>query len=349
MKLTREQSNEMKGYAILLIMIHNYVDHIMGMGCNEMAYSAQATSDFVTMATTQPSIWHLFSFTGWIGVALFLFASGYGLTMKYGSGTIDTRSYVRRHTVKLWTLLAPVYLLYVVVQHWWCGNPHNWQSVIAQLTFTINFFSYGDNGFVLEPGVYWFFGAILQFYLVFLSIRKWHTRWLITATICALALHYTFLYFTSDDTMWWFRQNCIGWGAPFLLGMIAARTTCNPSRRHVALMCPASLIGLCLCLTIKPLTPLTEACTILFFWSIVRLFGFRAIGTIGIISASIFVIHPFVRMVLYKALGDSGLGLAAMVAIYFVAVMLLSLLHRSLHRRLFATRAHSGTASSTGV
>ena len=39
MVLTREQSNGMKGYAILLIMIHNFVDHLMGIGCNEMAYS----------------------------------------------------------------------------------------------------------------------------------------------------------------------------------------------------------------------------------------------------------------------------------------------------------------------
>ena len=61
MTLTREQCNGLKGYAILLIVIHNYVDHIMGMGCNEMAYSQAATTDFTTMVMTQPSIWHFFS------------------------------------------------------------------------------------------------------------------------------------------------------------------------------------------------------------------------------------------------------------------------------------------------
>ena len=100
MVLTREQSNGMKGYAILLIMIHNFVDHLMGIGCNEMAYSPSATADFVAMATSQPSVWHFFSFTGWIGVALFLFVSGYGLTRKYGHGIEDKPGFICRHTVK---------------------------------------------------------------------------------------------------------------------------------------------------------------------------------------------------------------------------------------------------------
>ena len=211
MELTRKQCNGMKGYAILLIMIHNFVDHLMGMGCNEMAYSPAATADFISMATSQLSIWHIFSFTGWIGVALFLFASGYGLTRKYGSGNVNTSHFIRRHLVKLWILLIPVYLLYVMVQHFWCGEPHNWQSIITQLTFTINLLSYRNNQFVIEPGVYWFFGVILQFYLVFLFIQKWKTNWLAGLILCSLALHYFFLYNTNDDTMWWFvfRQSDI--------------------------------------------------------------------------------------------------------------------------------------------
>lgn len=337
MVLTREQSNGMKGYAILLIMIHNFVDHLMGIGCNEMAYSPSATADFVAMATSQPSVWHFFSFTGWIGVALFLFVSGYGLTRKYGHGIEDKPGFICRHTVKLLLLLIPVYLLYVVVQHYWCGEPHNWQSVIAQLTFTINLLSYGDNGFVIEPGVYWFFGAILQFYLLFLSIRRWRASWLIIAMACAIVLHYFFLYFTNDDTMWWFRQNCIGWGAPFLLGMIAAKSSWQPTKPSLLLLCATSLILLFISLGNKPLMPFTEVFTILFFGSLVLMLNLRIINAIGVISASIFVIHPFVRMTFYKAFENSELGVTPMIVIYFVTVMLLSVVHFWFYRK-FSTK-----------
>ena len=334
MMLTREQCNGLKGYAILLIMIHNYVDHIMGMGCNEMAYSQAATTDFTTMVTTQPSIWHFFSFTGWIGVDLFLFVSGYGLAHKYGYGDIDKKGFIRRHVIKLWVLLAPVYILYVAVQHYWCGEPHNWQSIIAQLTFTTNILSYGDNGFVIEPGVYWFFGAILQFYLLFLFIRKWNVNKLMIALACGLALNYAFLYLTTDDTMWWFRQNCIGWFAPFLFGMIASKIPYEPSKSWLWILLPASLTTLYLCITIKAFIPLTELCTILFFGSLVLLMNLKLINIVGMISASIFVIHPFIRMTLYKALGSSTLSISAMVAIYFALVMAFSLLHHLLYRKV---------------
>ena len=332
MMLTREQCNGLKGYAILLIMIHNYVDHIMGMGCNEMAYSQEATTDFITMVTTQPSIWHFFSFTGWIGVALFLFVSGYGLARKYGDGDIDKTSFIRRHVIKLWVLLAPVYILYVAVQYYWCSEPHNWQSIIAQLTFTTNILSYGDNGFVIEPGVYWFFGAILQFYLLFLFIRKWSAGKLMIALAGALALNYAFLYLTTDDTMWWFRQNCIGWCTPFLLGMIAAKSLYTPSKSWLWVLLPTSLAALYLCMTIKAFIPFTELCTVLFFGSLVLLMNLKPINVFGMISASIFVIHPFIRMILYQALGNSTLSISAMVAIYFVIVLAFSLLHHLLSK-----------------
>lgn len=323
----------MKGYAILLIMIHNFVDHIMVMGNNEMAYSPSATADFVSHALSHPSAWHIFSFMGWIGVALFLFVSGYGLMRKYGSESIDTKAYIKRHIIKLWVLLAPMYILYVVVQHWLCGEPHNWQSIVTQLSFTVNILSYGDNGFVIEPGVYWFFGAILQFYLLFLLVRRWRTGWLFAAMLGAIALHYGFLYFTNDDTMWWFRQNCIGWGAPFLLGMIAAKSSWQTSKRWLILLLPVSAVLLSLCLTIKALMPMTEVCTVLFFGSIALLINIKPINAVGIISSSIFVVHPFVRMVLYKLLGNTALSIGAMVAIYVIIVAALSMLHHWLYRR----------------
>lgn len=323
----------MKGYAILLIMGHNYVDHILGMGNNEMAFSATATADFVSQIFHHPSVWHILSFMGWIGVALFLFASGYGLTSKYRDQAIHYGEYIKRYIVKLWVLLVPIYILYIVVQHWCFGESLNWQSVVAQLTFSINILSYGNNAFTIEPGVYWFFGAILQFYLLFPLLHRWRMRWLVAALVGAVALHYGFLYLSSDNTMWWFRQNSIGWGAPFLLGIIAAKSSWQPSKGVLVAICLLSLALLSLSLVVKAMMPLTEVCTVAFIGSITLLVNIKPINAVGDISASIFVIHPFVRMILYETLDDSALGLTAMVAIYVAVVAVLSIAHYQLYRR----------------
>ena len=73
--------------------------------------------------------------------------------------------------------------------------------------------------------------------------------------------------------------------------------------------------------------PFTEVFTILFFGCLVLLVNLRFINLIGVISASIFVIHPFVRMILYKAFENNGLSLTPMVIIYLITVALFSIIH----------------------
>ena len=197
MSLSRTQCQNIKGWAIMLIVIHNFVDHLMRFYCNEMVYSQDNTDAFLGIGFTPTAVWQLFAFVGWIGVALFLFLSGYGLTSKYGDRQINTVSYIKSHVIKLLWLLVPVYLLYFFIYHYGFGHEHNWQSVVAQLTFTINFLDYGNNSFLTEPGVYWFFGAIMQFYLFFLVIRKLKDRWLWIIAIAGVALNYLVLYMAS--------------------------------------------------------------------------------------------------------------------------------------------------------
>ena len=339
MPLSRTQCQNIKGWAITLIVIHNYVDHLMKLYCNEMAYSQENTDAFLNIGFTPVAVWQIFAFMGWIGVALFLFLSGYGLTCKYGSRQINTVSYLKSHVTKLLWLLVPVYLLYFLIYHYGFGHEHNWQSVLAQLTFTINFLDYGNNSFLTEPGVYWFFGAILQFYLSFLVIRKLNDYWLWVIAIAGLAVNYLALYTASDDTMWWIRQNAIGWIAPFIMGMLAARGKLTLSCRDCAVLCPLSMAILVVCMTIKPLTPLTEVFTVLFIVSLTCVFTWRPMIWLGTISASLFVIHPFVRMLCYNIMphfsfpSNQTVALYEMVAVYLIAVVLLGWFHHLLLRK----------------
>ena len=334
MNLTKEQCHNIKGYAIFIIMVHNFVDHLLGINCNEMYYTQYVTDAFVANLFTKSSIWYIFSFAGWIGVAPFLFLSGYGLTKKYGNQKIEYAAYCKYHIIKLLKLLVPVYLLYVLVSCLVFETEFSLQSFIAHLTFTINFFKFDNSGFIIDPGVYWFFGAILQFYLIFPIIKNFSTKKLWIIVIAFVLIYYFNLYVISnDDFSEWTRHNFIGWTIPFILGMIAARGKLTLTKSQSIIIFPISLILLFICLTHKILTPFTEVLTIISFISFVHMFTLRAISFLGIISASLFVIHPFVRMVFYNSFDASEKVLVFTLAYLFISI-LLAYLHDKLLKRL---------------
>ena len=295
MEISKEQGQSIKGIAILLIIIHNYVYILLGINNNEMNYSISATRTFLDHLFTPDVLLYIVSFAGWIGVPLFFFLSGYGLTRKYGQEKhLNARSYVMNHLVKLWMLLLPIYLVYC------CIFTTNIQSPIAQMTFTINILSYGNNGFYLDPGVYWFFGAILQFYLLFLVFRRMSTRGLWVLCAAFVAFHYFALYSVDVYAFKWVRHNFLGWGSSFVLGMIAARSRVEASRGSIIAICITAFVGLCLGLVIKWLAPFAEICVIIFLVTLTRMVTTKWLCFLGIISPSIFALHPFIRQVFYS-------------------------------------------------
>ena len=321
--MSKEQSSFIKGLGILLIMVHNFVDILMDIANNEMSYSQKVTDVFLANLFSQNSIWYILSFAGWIGVPLFFFISGYGLTKKYNATTtIKAGSYIKNHVIKLWRLMFPIYLVYFAIYH------TNAQSALAQITFTINLF-YGKDNFYLDPGVYWFFGAILQFYLLFLLLRKLSTRWLWVLCAVFLVVQYCIVYCVSYDMANWMRHNFVGWGVPFLLGMIAARSQLSISKSWNSALCAASFLILCACLVIRWLTPLTEVAMIIFLVTLSRMVTWKWACFIGIISPSIFALHPLIRMLFYSLCFKPEYVLVLTIA-YSAVVILLSWAHHKI-------------------
>ena len=321
MELSREQSNYIKGLGILLIMIHNFVDILLKITCNEMFYSQKATDAFLANLFTTDALWYLLSFAGWIGVPLFFFISGYGLTKKYhNTGTLKNSTYIKNHLVKLWKLMIPIFLLYLCIYH------TNIQSAVAHLSFTINILSYGKNSFHMDPGIYWFFGAILQFYLLFLLLRKLNTRWLLVLCVAFLLVQYCIVYFANYHQSNWLRHNFVGWSVPFLLGMIAARSHFNPSKPTTRFLCALSIIAVGACLVIRWLAPFTEVATIVFFVTLSKLTTMQWACFLGIISPSIFALHPLIRMLIYGLCFKPEYVLVLTI-VYAVVVIVLSWAH----------------------
>mgnify|MGYP002868625128 FL=1 len=336
--MSKEQSNFIKGLGILLIMIHNFVDILLGISSNEMVYTRESTDAFLAHIFTTDCIWYFFSFVGWIGVPLFFFISGYGLTKKYNAAnTIRSASYIKNHAVKLWMLMVPIYLVYFILygtnmeaglSHMVITSNHI-QSGLLHITFTINLLSYGNNGFVIDPGVYWFFGAIFQFYILFLLLRKLDRRWLWILCGIFLIIHYFIIYAANPDLSRWMRQNFLGWGVPFMLGMIAARSQLNPSKRMNLVLCIGALLGLCACLVVKWLAPFTEVMTIIFFVTLSRMMTMKWMCHIGVISPSIFVLHPLIRQLIYSIFDSASHYPYTMTIAFTIITLLMSWVHHA--------------------
>lgn len=322
MELSREQCQHIKGIAILLIIIHNFVDILLGITSNEMVYTDESTQAFLDHLFTADSIWYIFAYAGWIGVPLFFFLSGYGLTKKYGTEKpLKPGSYITNHLVKLWKLLIPIYLVY------FCIYTTNIQSALAHLTFTINILSYGKNGFYMDPGVFWFFGAILQFYLLFILFRKLDTRWCWLICVAFVAFHYYFIYNVDNTTMRWIRNNFLGWGETFILGIIAARSRMEISKRTNIILCAVSFVGICVCLVTKWLAPWLEVCTIIFLVTLARMMTVKWVCFIGVISPSIFALHPLIRQLFYSIFDFAPNYPYTMTIIFVITTILLSWVH----------------------
>ena len=338
MDLSRKQTTCMKGLAILIIMIHNFVEPFFDIPRNEMIYLMETRDNFLSNVFTSSSIWYILSYAGWIGVPVFFFLSGYGLTKKYNQkNRLNTFLYIKNHIFKLLKLLLPIYLLYLAVNNFCFGNLGGLRSILAHMTFTINILSYGDSGFYMEPVVYWFFGAILQFYILFLFIRKLNTKWLWVLWVTFLIIHYLVLFLVDNDTMEWVRHNFLGWGTSFVLGMIAAKSHFSISGRMKFLVSIASFIILCVSLITKQLAPFVEISTIVLAICIADFIQAKWIYFIGVISASIFVVHPFIRMIILNAFPDSKNPLV-MTIIYAIIVVLLSWLHHSALNKSFTIK-----------
>lgn len=327
MEFSRKQCHNIKGIAILLITIHNFVYRMLSIHCNEMVFSQQYCDTFLNNVFTKNAFWYIISYAGWIGVPLFFFLSSYGLSKKYNTNNdwFNYWTYIKNHITKLWKLLIPMFLLYVAFSLFF-KYPHNLESFISQITFTINILSYGNNDFRLDPGVYWFFGAILQFYILFLVVRKLSNRWLFVLCIVFFAIHYAAIYFGDEYTMKWIRHNFLGWGVPFVLGMLAARINISIPKHIHYIICVCSFLLLCASLTIKAIAPFVEISTIMLFVSISILFTTNWLVYLGLISSSIFVVHPFVRMLYFNTFCASNYPLA-MTLIYLITVITLSIIH----------------------
>ena len=242
--LTRTECTAMRGIAILAIMLHNYCHYVKGIVKENEYQFFNKRIDGLWESLTSPDEFlpvHLLSFFGHYGVPVFLFLSGYGLVRKYekesrGQGhdsgenratsPLSPFSFLRYHYLKLLRMLIVGFVLFIMVDAVTPGRfPFHWDNVIAQLLMYINVLPEPDK--IIWPGIYWFFGLMMQLYIVYRLLLYRRSSWYVVALIAVCWLLQVFCD-PDGDTINRLRYNFIGGMLPFGLGVLFGKVISHP-------------------------------------------------------------------------------------------------------------------------
>ncbi len=341
--LSRRECSALRGIAILGIVLHNYC-HWLGMAVKENEYTfTMSKADGIAHAISNPS-WdlpvHLLSFFGHYGVPVFLFLSAYGLTMKYEIGGAEDRvwNFLKKHFIKLFSMMIVGFASFTMVDRVVDG-PHHYHlmDVVAQLLLVNNLMPDPDH--VIWPGPYWFFGLMLQLYVVYrLFLYKRH--WGITVAFMIVCTLMQALCSPEGEMLNRLRYNFIGGMLPFGFGLLYGRMAEAKLENYLRWK-PNNDIARAICIAIAVVFLLL----LVYVWSfdfmswlwvpvavcllcvlVVKITPAKVndlLAWVGGISSAMFVCHPITRKIFIPISrhGDIYTGLL----LYMVATVVLSL------------------------
>ena len=338
--LTRRECTAMRGMAILAIMLHNYC-HFIGKIVQENEYQYLSfNNDRLWQVLTHPDALlpvHLLSYFGHYGVPVFLFLSGFGLVKKYeetSHGACPPVRFIRYSYLKLLRMLIVGFVLFVCVDMVTPGRfPFHWDNVLAQLLMYINVLPGPDK--IIWPGIYWFFGLMMELYIVYRLLLYKRSSWWVVGLIVVCWLLQVFCE-PGGETLNRLRYNFIGGMLPFGLGIITARVRSLRTGSTFLTDSESAPYGLILWLLVflVSIVLVTVMCFNFHSWlwiPIIIIIGTTALVKVmpevvlkvlvwfGSISAAMFVAHPIARKlfitVAWKQDIYDGLMLYVIVAI----------------------------------
>ena len=206
----------MRGIAIMAIMLHNYCQWLRGtVRENEYKFYADRAAGMWQALISPDDFFfaNMLSFFGHYGVPVFLFLSGLGLVLKYESPS------------KLLRMMLPGFVFFIIIDimtprsfHFYCDK------IIEQGLMVINLFPEPNTW--IWPGPYWFFGLMIELYLIYRVFIYRRSSWIVAALIGICFLAQVFCDPTGD-TLNYLRYNAVGGILPFGCGILAARHLCG--------------------------------------------------------------------------------------------------------------------------
>lgn len=320
--LTRAECNALRGIAILGIFLHNFCHWLNPVVKeNEYQYFQHNVDWFAQCAARVNELFpaHVISFFGHYGVPVFLFLSAYGLEMKYGNGQgkapdgrrVVVSSFVRYHYLKLFKMMIVGFICFTVVDAMTAGSWHyNVAQIVGQLLMINNFYDQPDRN--IWPGPFWFFGLMLQLYVVYrLLLYRRHWGWTVgLMVVCTVAQ--LFMDPEGENLNYW-RYNFMGGMLPFGLGLLFARYGNKVMLVNLTfgsflmswVVCSFFIVSASGSFYTWVIVPALVCYASVFFIKTVSTLPLpllRArigyvLGWLGNVSAALFVIHPAIRKV----------------------------------------------------
>ena len=320
--LTRGECNALRGIAILGIFLHNFCHWLNPVVKeNEYQYFQHNVDWFAQCAARVNELFpaHVISFFGHYGVPVFLFLSAYGLEMKYGNGQgkapdgrrVVVSSFVRYHYLKLFKMMIVGFICFTVVDAMTAGSWHyNVAQIVGQLLMINNFYDQPDRN--IWPGPFWFFGLMLQLYVVYrLLLYRRHWGWTVgLMAVCTVAQ--LFMDPEGENLNYW-RYNFMGGMLPFGLGLLFARYGNKVMLVNLTfgsflmswVVCSFFIVSASGSFYTWAIVPALVCYASVYFiktvstlplpWLRARI-GY-VLGWLGNVSAALFVIHPAIRKV----------------------------------------------------
>lgn len=343
--LNRQQCQALRGIAIIGIFLHNYCHWLKGI-VRENEYQFHLKNVAGLDGVVANPDWnlpiHLLSFFGHYGVPLFLFLSAYGLVLKYESGPALTRGFaplkgswrfIRYHFLKLFKMMVVGYVAFTLVD-FITPRHHHYQllDIVGQLLMFNNVMPDPDH--IIWPGPYWFFGLMLQLYIVY-RLLLYRRHWGVTVALMAVFTFLPLLMSPEGETLNRYRYNFMGGMLPFGLGLLCARFPMYLNKTYCWLFALVSVVLI------------YNQSHHYFGWLFIPLFvcslGFtivkvlpqwllRPLEWMGGISAALFVCHPITRKILIPL--SQGGDVYAGLLLYVVASICVAWLFNELMKRI---------------
>ncbi len=359
-KLTRTECNALRGLAIIGIFLHNYCHWLRPVVKeNEYQYIQRNVDGLYQVlqgSWDELFFFHILSFFGHYGVPVFLFLSAYGLTMKYEQQTIvaptDNQQterklplfgFIKYHWLKLFRMMIVGFVAFTMIDAITRGQHHyKVMDIIGQLGLFNNLLSHPDD--IIWPGPYWFFGLMLQLYIVYrLLLYRRHWTW--NVALIALCLALQLACEPASDALNRLRYNFIGGMLPFGAGLLYARYV-RPWSTATNLVAFILSIFAILLMSFNYITwyfvPLAICIASITFIKLIshleavidckNLSLMNVLSWVGSISAALFVCHPITRKIFIPISkeGDYWTGLL----LYIIASLCLAWLFKELMKKI---------------
>lgn len=224
--ISKDETSLIKGFAILLITLHNYFHWISpSPGENEFDFNPDRIFNLFHDIADFPTecINILFSYFGHFGVQLFIFISGYGLTLSFIKNPRSWGGFLVNRLKKIYPLiLTGIVFLFIfdLLAYQEFITNITWKELAYKCLFIHTLLP--ESG-LRVIGPWWFFGLIVQLYILFpflfRLLKKNPTIWFCILCILAYGAVFVSQYFFQDLKDTPFLENAPGHMPEFCLGI----------------------------------------------------------------------------------------------------------------------------------